>query len=314
MSVVPAEINLDLAEMRRRRRRGWWRRERSYVVALTPATLLLTLFFVVPAAWAVYASLTNLSLLNSSVRNPEFIGFDNYRRLWNDPDFPMYVKNTVVFVTGSAIIGQTVLGLALALLFHQAALQGYRLAGIAFTALMAAWISPPLLTGFIWGRLFDSRGGVLNALLDDVGLGPVDFLGRHAMSSVITVEIWRGTAFATIIFIGALQTIPRQIYEAARCDGTNALGRFWHHTLPMLHPVLALVLTMTTINAAGSFLMIFVLTNGDPGRQTETISLFAYHRAFEYFEIAFGAAITVVMLAVNVIFAIVYLGMARARR
>ncbi len=283
-------------------------------MALTPAMLLLTLFFVLPAIWAVYTSLTNYALLGSSAQNPEFIGLGNYRRLWNDPDFPKYVKNTVIFVVGSAVIGQTVLGLGLALLFHQATLLGYRLAGVAFTALMAAWISPPLLTGFIWGRLFDSRNGVLNALLESAGIGPVDFLGKHAMTSVITVEIWRGTAFATIILLGALQTIPRQVYEAARCDGTNALGRFRDHTLPMLRPVVALVLLMTTMNAMGSFLMIFVLTNGDPGRQTETIALFAYHRAFGNFEIAFGAAITVVMLAVNIVFAVVYLGMARSRR
>ena len=265
--------------------------------------------------WALYTSLTDFALLGPSARHSKFIGLDNYRRLWNDPDFPMYARNTVIFVAGFAILGQTMLGLGLALLFHRATREGFRLSGLAFTALMAAWISPPLLTGFMWGRLFDSRNGVLNSLLDLVGVGPIDFLGAHAMVSVIAVEVWRGTAFATIIFLGALQTIPLQIYEAARCDGSRAIRQFWDHTIPMLRHVISLVLLMTTINAMGSFLMILVLTNGDPGRQTETIALFSYHQAFGgSFQIAFGASITVIMLVVNVLFALIYLGIARIRR
>lgn len=289
-------------------------RERPYLVAIFPAMFLLALFYLIPALWAGYASLTSYTLLGFTSQSLDFVGFDNYRRLLNDPDFPKYLKNSLVFVAGSAILGQTGLGLLFALLFHHAVIAGYRIVLLAYTALMAAWISPPLLTGFIWGRLLDVRTGVLNSALAGIGVGPIDFLGQHAMLSVISVEVWRGTAFAAIIFTGALQTIPSQIYEAARCDGAKALSRFWDHTLPMLRHVLALVLVMTTINAMGSFLMILVLTNGAPGRDTETIALYAYHRAFGSFEIAFGAAISVVMLAVNALLAILFLALARRRR
>ena len=284
------------------------------MLAIAPATLLLALFFVIPAIWAIYSSMTNLALLSASARDPEFVGLDNYRRLWNDPDIPKYIRNTVTFVFGSAVIGQTGLGAALALLFHHATQRGHRLVGPAFAALMAAWISPPLLTGFIWGRLLDINHGVFNAMLGGLGLGPVSFLGDYAMESVIAVEVWRGVAFATLVIYGALRTIPPEIYEAAQCDGANALVRLRDHTLPLLRPSLSLVLLMTTINAAGSFLMILVLTNGAPGRNTETIALFAFHRGFGFFEIAFGSAITMLLLAVNLVFAVGYLVLLRERR
>jgi multiple sugar transport system permease protein len=205
--------------------------------------------------------------------------------------------------------------LGLALLIDHATARGARLAGAAFACVMLAWISPPLLTAFIWSRILTPTGGSLNALLEAIGLSPVDPLLNRQMASVILVEVWRGTAFATIILLGALQTIPRGIHEAARIDGMGPLARFRDHTLPLLKPVLALVLLMTTIAASGSFLMIYVLTNGGPAKQTETIALYAYHQAFGAppFEIAFGAAISVVLLLLNLVFALVYLGIARRR-
>ena len=292
----------------------WWRHDGPFVLAIAPAAVLLALFFIVPAVWAIYTSMTNLALLSASARNPEFVGLENYRRLWNDPDLPKYVKNTAVFVIGAAVIGQTVAGLALALLLQHAMRLKLRLTELAFIALMAAWVSPPLLTGFIWGRLLDVNDGVINAALDGVGFGTVSFLGDHAMASVIAVESWRGVAFATLVLLGALRTIPSDIYEAAQLDGAGVLTRLRDQTLPLLRPGLALVLLMATINVSGSFLMILVLTNGDPGRQTETISLFAFHRAFQFFEIAFGSAITVVLLGFNLVCAVVFLAILRERR
>jgi len=299
---------------RHHRMSGWWDRDGVHVLAIAPAAILLALFFIIPAAWAIYTSMTDLALLSASARNPQFVGMENYRRLWNDPDVPKYLKNTAVFVVGAAVFGQTVGGLLLALLFQHATRLKLRLTGLGFIALMAAWVSPPLLSGFIWGRLLDVRDGVINAALGGLGFGTVDFLGDHAMMSVIAVESWRGIAFATLVLLGALQTVPSDIYEAAQIDGASAFMRLRDHTLPLLRPGLAVVLLMTTINVSGSFLMILVLTNGDPGRQTETIALFAFHRAFQFFEIAFGSAITVVILAFNLACALVYLLLLRERR
>ncbi|MEA2514537.1 MAG: multiple sugar transport system permease protein, partial [Thermomicrobiales bacterium] len=284
-----------------------------YVLATLPAAIILALFFLAPALWAVYISLTDKALLRLDGGSTQFIGLDNYRALADIADFRKFVWNTVVFVAGSAVVGQTGLGLALALLLHHATGRGYRLSSLAYAAVLVAWISPPVFAGSVWGGIFEYRHGLLNTALGKVGLGPVDMLGQYPMLSVIIADVWRGTAFAMVIFLGALQTVPRTIYEAARVDGAGIWHRFWDQTLPSLRHVVALVLLTTTLVTMGSFLLILILTNGDPGYQTETIALFAFHRAFGQYEIGFGAAISVVMLAMNLLFAALYLRLARVK-
>jgi multiple sugar transport system permease protein len=284
-----------------------------YLLATLPAALILALFFVLPAVWAIYLSFTDKALLGFDATGTHFIGLDNYRALRDVADFNKFLWNTVVFVTGSAVIGQTGLGLTLALLLHHATGRGYRLSHLAYAAVLVAWISPPVFAGSVWGGIFEYRHGLLNTALGKAGLGPIDMLGQYPMLSVIIADVWRGTAFAMVIFLGALQTVPRTIYEAARVDGAGIWQRFWDQTLPSLRHVIALVLLTTTLVTMGSFLLILILTNGDPGYQTETIALFAYHRAFVQYEIGFGAAISVLMLAMNLLFAALYLRLARVK-
>jgi ABC-type sugar transport system permease subunit len=116
-----------------------------------------------------------------------------------------------------------------------------------------------------------------------------------------------------LIFLGALKTIPTDIYEAARVDGANAWRRFWDHTLPSLKPIAALALLSITMSTFGTFILIQTLTNGGPGSQTETIALYAFHEAFRSYAIGYGSTIAVVMLALNVAFAVIYLRWSRAR-
>jgi multiple sugar transport system permease protein len=287
-------------------RRGW-----AHLALVLPAGAILLLFFVIPAGWALWTSLTDRALLGFGAQETRYIGLENFRRLWENPDFPKIVRNTVVFVIGAAVLGQTVVGYALALLLHRAQRERAWLAPVAYGAVLVAWITPPALAGAIWGQIFAFRHGALNAVLDALGLARVDMLADSPMLSVIVAESWRGAAFPTVIFLGALQTLPASIYEAAQLDGAGPWRRFRDLTLPLLGHLTAIVLLVTTITAMGSFLLIQILTNGDPGYQTETIALFAFHRAFVTYEIGFGAAIAVVMLALNLLFAAVYLRIAR---
>lgn len=298
--------------------RGGSRRDAAsqtpYLLAMVPAAVILAIFFVAPALWAFYISLTDKALLSLTATDPQFVGLENYRALWQIADFPKILWNTVVFVVGSAVIGQTGLGLLLALLLQAATRRGYRLTPLAYAAVLMAWISPPVFAGSVWGNLFEYRHGLFNTVLGKLGFGPVDMLGQYPMLSVILADVWRGTAFAMVILLGALQTIPRTIYEAAQVDGAGVLRQFWDHTLPLVRRIGALVLMMTTMVTMGSFLLILILTNGDPGYQTETIALFAYHRAFIQYQIGFGAAISVVILGLNLLFASVYLWLASQRQ
>src|SRR5207249_8318400 len=161
--------------------------------------------------------------------------------------------------------------------------------------------------------MYDFFYGSLNTGLGLLGLGPVDWLGRFPMLAVIIGNIWRGTAFTMLIFLGALKTIPSDIYEAARIDGANAWRRFWDHTLPSLRPIAALTLLSITMATFGTFILIQTLTNGGPNIATETIALYAYQTAFQSYAIGYGSAIAVVMLGLNLIFAVFYLRWSRAR-
>jgi multiple sugar transport system permease protein len=288
-------------------------RNGPYLLGLTPAALLLALFFVAPAVWAAGSSLTNLALVGLDAARPRFVGLDNYARLASDPDFWTVIRNSIVFVTGSAIVGQFLLGLGLALLIDHAERRGWRLATLAYAAVLLAWVNPTLIAGFLWVAMFDFYFGSLNMALHAIGLGPVNWLGAFPMPSVVIANVWRGTAFTMIIFLGALKTIPPDIYEAARVDGAGAWRRFWDHTLPSLRPIAALTLLSITMSTFGTFIVIQTLTNGGPGSATEVIALYAFHTAFQSYAIGYGSAIAVVMLALNLVFATAYLRWSRAR-
>ena len=294
-------------------RRGRLARNRLYLAGLSPAAFLLALFFVGPALWALGSSFTNRALVGLDAANPRFVGLDNYIRLFGDPDFGRVILNSVIFVIGSAIIGQFVLGLGLALLLDYAQRRGFLASNFVYAAVLLAWVNPTIIAGFLWVAMFDFYNGSLNTGLHVLGAQPVNWLGQGPMLAVIIANTWRGTAFTMLIFLGALRTIPTDIYEAARVDGANASRRFWDHTLPILRPIAALTLLSITMATFGTFILIQTLTNGGPAFQTEVIALYAFHEAFQNHAVGYGSTISVVMLALNLGFAIVFLRWSRAR-
>jgi multiple sugar transport system permease protein len=294
-------------------RRRLLARNRLYLAGLSPAALLLALFFVGPALWALGSSFTNRALVGLDAANPRFVGLANYQHLLADPDFARVIINSIVFVVGSAIIGQFLLGLGLALLLDHAERRGFIATNLVYAVVLLAWVNPTIIAGFLWVAMFDYYNGSLNVGLTHLGLGPINWFGQAPMLAVIIANIWRGTAFTMLIFLGALRTIPSDIYEAARVDGANAIRRFWDHTLPLLRPIAALTLLSITMATFGTFIVIQTLTNGGPALQTEVIALYAFHEAFQNHAVGYGSTIAVVMLALNLIFAVVFLRWSRAR-
>ena len=294
-------------------RRSRLGRNRLYLAGLSPAAFLLALFFVGPALWALASSFTNRALVGIDAANPRFVGLDNYIRLFSDPDFGRVILNSVIFVIGSAIIGQFVLGLLLALLLDHAQRRGFLASNLVYASVLLAWVNPTIIAGFLWVAMFDFYNGSLNAGLHVAGAAPVNWLGQGPMLAVIIANTWRGTAFTMLIFLGALRTIPSDIYEAARVDGAGPVRRFWDHTLPILRPIAALTLLSVTMATFGTFILIQTLTNGGPAFQTEVIALYAFHEAFQNHAVGYGSTISVVMLALNLAFAVVFLRWSRAR-
>jgi multiple sugar transport system permease protein len=267
-----------------------------------------------PAAWAIYASFTNMALVGVDAANPRVVGLANYARLLKDPDFGAVLKNSVVFVVGSAIIGQFLLGLGLALLLDHAERRGFKGGNLVYAAVLLAWVNPTLIAGFLWAAMFDFYFGTLNTALKALSLPPQNWLGNQAMLAIIVANVWRGTAFTMLIFLSGLKTIPQEIYEAARVDGASAWQRFIDHTLPNLKYIALLALMNISIATLGAFVLILGLTGGGPGIQTEVLALYAYHTAFQAREIGYGSAIAMVMLAVNFLFAGLYLRVFRVEQ
>ncbi len=290
-----------------------WRRNRALIGGLLPAASLLSLFFIAPAIWAIYTSFTNRALVGLDARHPRNVGWANYERLIHSPAFKTVLENSLVFVLGSAVVGQFTLGLALAVLLDHGDHRGYRATPFVYGAVLLAWVNPTIIAGFLWVAMFDFYYGSLNKTLEFFGFNGVSWLGKAPMLSLIIVNTWRGAAFVMIIFQGALRTIPSQVYEAARMDGASAWQRFWDHTLPNLRQVAALVLLSVTISTFGAFLLILTLTNGGPGTKTEVIALYAYHTAFQSRQIGYGSSIAAVMLGLNLIFAAVYLRVSKPK-
>ena len=212
---------------------------------------MLSLFFVAPAIWAIYISFTNRALVGLDARHPRHVGWANYERLFHSPAFKTVLKNSLVFVVGSAIIGQFLLGLGLAILLDHGEHRGYRATPFVYGSVLLAWVNPTIIAGFLWVAMFDFYYGSLNKTLEFFGLSGVSWLGKAPMLSLIIVNTWRGAAFVMIIFQGALQ--PFRVRSTKRRGWTGQVpGNASGITLcPNLRQVAALVLLSVTISTFG---------------------------------------------------------------
>jgi len=252
---------------------GLGRARAAWIAA--PALLVVLAFLVFPALWTLYLGTTNYRLTGFAARHPHSVGTDNYTNVVKDPAFHHSLWLTFEYVLGSAVIGQALLGFVIAWMLRDAA--GW-LKRLVEALVLLAWILPSSVVAFLWVALLDRDAGTLNTLLHTPGTA---WAIEHPMSTIIVFNIWRGTAFTMLIFLGALKTIPSDIYEAARVDGANTWRRFWDHTLPSLRPIAALALLSITMSTFGTFILIQTLTNGGPGSQAEVIALYAFHEATE---------------------------------
>ncbi|SEQ58759.1 sugar ABC transporter permease [Arthrobacter sp. OV608] len=272
-----------------------------------PALLLLLVFLAGPVFWAFQASFTNTGLTGRNARNPEWVGLENYQRLLLDPVFPLSLWLTVLFVGASAVLGQNLLGLALAVLMRRARRAVSAAVG---TAVVAAWVLPEIVAAFAAYAYF-SRDGTLNQLLGGLGMGEPDWLYSWPMAAVVLANIWRGTAFSMLVYRAALNDIPTEVAEAAQMDGAGGWKRLAFITLPMIRGSIATNLMLVTLQTLAVFTLIWVMTAGGPANASTTLPVLAYQEAFKFGDIGYGTAVASVLLLIGAVFGVGYIRLLR---
>jgi multiple sugar transport system permease protein len=255
---------------------------------VTPALLLITLLVAYPFCMALYFALSNAFIGRPS----EFIGIQNFVALWDSDAFRQTFQNSFVF-TASAVALKLVLGLALALLLNQQLWFKRLIRG----AILLPWVIPTALSTLGWWWMFNSLYSVVN--WTGIAMGVMDppgpnWLGQkyYAMTAVVLVNVWRGLPFFAITILAGLVSIPREFYEAAEADGAGPVARFWHITLPLLRPVLAIVVLFSTIFTFSDFNIVYVLTHGGPINSTHLFATLSRQIGLESGRIGEGAAIS----------------------
>lgn len=272
-----------------------------------PALLLLLVFLAGPVFWAFQASFTNTGLTGRNARNPEWVGLENYQRLLLDPVFPLSLWLTVLFVGASAVLGQNLLGLALAVLMRRAR---RAVSAVVGTAVVAAWVLPEIVAAFAAYAYF-SRDGTLNQLLGGLGMGQPDWLYSWPMAAVVLANIWRGTAFSMLVYRAALNDIPTEVAEAAQMDGAGGWKRLAFITLPMIRGSIATNLMLVTLQTLAVFTLIWVMTAGGPANASTTLPVLAYQEAFKFGDIGYGTAVASVLLLIGAVFGVGYIRLLR---
>ena len=279
------------------------RRAFGRAVPLIPAIVMVAIFLLGPVVEAFYGSFTNMALTGSAAQSAEFVGFQNYIQLFQNPDFLQSVWLTVLFVVGSAIIGQNVLGLALAMLMRSG---NKVLTGVVGTLVVTSWVIPEVVGAFCAYAFFNG-GGTLNAILSVVGIHGPDWLYVVPMVAVILANIWRGTAFSMMVYSAAITEVPEEVTESAELDGASGWKRLIYITLPMIRRSISTNLMLTTLQTLSVFGLIYIMTAGGPGTASSTLPVLAYQEAFKFSQLGLGTAIAVVMLIIGAVFSIIYI-------
>jgi multiple sugar transport system permease protein len=279
------------------------RTERQLLLVLLPSLVLLLAFVIYPALYSVYLSFTNEALTGAAALRPRFVGIRNYTRLLNDAKFWNSLFVTFVFVMGSAVIGQFVLGLISAMALRRP----IRFRRFFSSIILLPNAAPEVVAGFMWiSMLAGGEHATLSRIVAFFGIDPADWLNAFPLSMIIIVNTWRGIATAMILLTAGLSTIPSEIYEAARMDGATPSQMFRRITLPLMMPTILLYMLISAVSTIAVFGLVYALTRGGPGGATEVVSIYIYNQSFTAFQLGYGAAVAVVALLISLILGIGY--------
>ncbi len=286
--------------MSKRKRDDLW----FTILLMLPATIIMAVVTIYPLLRSFWISLLKWDLTKPNQAHV-FIGFDNYAAILRDPSFWSSAKITLIFTIGAVVLN-IILALGLALLLNR------EFVGRNFIRMLALlpWAIPGVVNGIMWKWILNPSYGTLNGLL--YALGFIDkyviWLGTPtgALIMCILADVWKEAPFIMLLFLAALQTIPNDLYEAARVDGANVFQIFRNVTLPLIQPTLFVAITLRTIWALKSFDLIYTLTAGGPSGGTTVIGYYTYLKTFVSMNLGRGSAAAYLMTAVVAILVILY--------
>ena len=268
-----------------------------------PLVLWLVITIAIPLIYAVYVGFTDAGIIGTEA---DFIGFENYATVLGDAEFRSAFGKSLIWAVGGAVV-QTILAFATALALNQA----FRGRRFARTWIILSWIIPTIVIAILWRWMLNASYGVMNFFVTTLGISetPIDFLGspKWALPTVIMINAWRWFPFLALLILAGLQSIPGELYEAAKVDGANATQRFFNITMPQLQPVLYVVGLIGTLWAFNIFDVIWLLTQGGPSGATQTLPVMIYDRAFNGFAMGEASAISVLLCVFLLIFSVLYI-------
>ena len=293
---------MSLTHIRAEARAGW--------LMTAPALTAIGLFFVLPALASLVLSFTDFDIYAlANLNNLRFIGLDNYQRLVTNPLFWQAMGNTMWFVLfGVPLI--VIASLGAALLINAKTL---RWRAVWRVALFAPFVTTLVATAVVWNYLLHTRYGLINYALGQIGIAPVDWLGNPstALPAILLFVAWKSFGYNMIIFLAALQAVPRDLEDAARVDGANAWMRFRHVTLPAIAPTVLLVEILTVAGMFQLFAEPYVMTQGGPARSTVTVLYFMFEEGFKWWNLGSGAAVAFILFLCILVITLLQLKLAR---
>jgi multiple sugar transport system permease protein len=280
-------------------------RESAWAYLFLAPFFIGLLFFIVGPVFAAFAiSFTSWDLLSP----PRWVGLENYQELANDRLFWIALKNTLYF-TGVSVPVTLVLALGLAALMNRKIRGIQVLRAIYFFPVTASIVAVSLL----WAWMYTPDFGIINYLLSFLGIPKINWLvdPRMAMPSVIIMSVWRGLGFNIVVFLAGLQSIPRDLYEAADLDGATGWQQFWQLTVPLLTPTIFFATIMAIISSFQVFEQTYIMTQGGPGNATLTLVYQIFLNGFTYLRMGYASALSFVLFAILFVITIVQVNLQR---
>jgi ABC-type sugar transport system permease subunit len=274
------------------------------LILLAPALIIISAVTLYPLVRSFWISLHGWNLTKPNEGHP-FLGLENYRYVLTDPKFWESLRITAIFVI-AAVILEIILAIGIALLLNR------EFPGRVFVRVIALlpWAIPSVVNGIMWKWIFNPSYGALNGLLYSLHIIDkyVIWLGypNLAMASIVWADIWKETPFIMLLILAALQTIPKELYEAGRLDGANSLQSLFYITIPLIRPVLFVAVALRTIWALKSFDLIYTLTAGGPSSSTSVVGYYIYLKTFVSLQFGRGAAAAYIMTIIIMILVVLY--------